>query len=206
MESLKMKIYLKIFVALALIAVALFWAVDSVRSRSYAGADLNIVVGRGAVTVTNPDDVPVPVQLVSTGTRNFSIVSTIAGVTGSSTTQGTGREATQLFEFAPPAGESQFTVTRGGSVSFIANTPTNLEVNVQPLSEGDARTTIIIAAVVVLGALFYISKTTEHRWIARLRGMVPSSPVPKVAVATAAAGQGQPMRAYGDNRADISEK
>jgi hypothetical protein len=34
--------------------------------------------------------------------------------------------------------------------------------------------TILITVVVVSGALFYISHTTEHRWIRRFRRMDPS--------------------------------
>lgn len=199
-----MKLYLKIFVASVVIIAALFWAVNSISTRSYSGTELNFTVGQGAVTVTNPQDVPVPVQLVSPGTRAFSIVSTIAGVSGSSIVQGTGSARTQLFEFAPPSGVSQFTVTRGSNVSLVANTDTSLDVSVQPLNETDTRTTLIVAVLVILGGLYYISKTTGHRWIARLRGQVAPAPVGQPLVQSALGGQGPEMRAYGDNRADIS--
>jgi hypothetical protein len=192
-----------VFVALVVIVGALFWAVNSITPSSYAGTDLNFVVGAGAVTVTNPSDVPVPVQLVSPGTRTFSVVSTITGVSGTSTTQGTGSDRAQLFEFAPPSGVSEFTVTRGTNVSLVANTDTKLDVNVQPLTETAVRTTLIAAGIVILGTLYYISRTTGHRWIARLRQQALPVPVAQPIVASAAAGQGPEVRAYGDNRANI---
>ena len=197
-----MKVYLKIFIALVVIVGALFWAVDSARTRSYSGTDLKVIVGQGAVTVTNPQDIPVPVQLVSPGTRTFSVSSSIAGAGGSSTRQGTGASATQLFELASPFGSSEFTVTRGTNVSLVTTTDIKLDVSVQPLTETDARTTIIVAAIVVLGALFYISRTTGHRWISFLRGKQTSIQPVKLTVAPAAMGQGPEIRTYGDNRAD----
>ncbi len=200
-----MKIYLKVILSLVVIFGVFAWAVDSARARPYSGTDLNLAVGQGTVTVTNPQAVPVDVQLVSAGTRPFTVASSIDGVSGSSTSQDTGNKASQLFAFAVPAGASDFTVTRGTNVSFVSTAPTKLDVYVLPLTESDTRTTIIVAAVVILGALYYISRTTNHRWISYLRGKpMPEQPVDQSAV-TAAAGQGGgSLRAYGDNRADIS--
>jgi hypothetical protein len=164
-----MKINWKALVALVVIIGATFWAVDTVRSRSYSGANLNFGVGSGTVIVRNPSTEPVPVQLVGTGTRSFTISSTMDGVTGSSTRQGTGRNTTQLFEFQVPPGVSEFTVVRGTNVSLVANTVTNLEATVQLSTESESRTTIIVAAVVILGSLFYISHLTGHRWISASR-------------------------------------
>lgn len=196
-----MKTYLKVFVAVVVIIAVLAWAVSSAWARSYSGTNLKFDVGGGAVTITNPDQAPVTVQLVSPGTRVFAISSTIAGVSASSTTQGTGSKAVQLLEFAQPSGVSQFTVTRGSNVSFATNTATRLDVSVQPLTQTDAQTTVIATAVVLLGALYYISRTTGHRWIARLRSQaLPAQTVKPLAAPVL----DTPMPAYGDNRADIS--
>ena len=201
-----MKTYVKITVALIVLIGALYWGVDSIRSRSYGGTDLKAAVGQGAVTITNPQDAPVSVQLISPGTRTFAIASPVAGAAGSSVTQGSGSTATQLLEFAAPAGASQFTLTRGSNVSLVSPSTTRLDVNVQPLSETDARTTILVAAAVILYALYYISKTTGHRWFAALRQRIAPQPVAAPIVQSTTAGQGREMRAYGDNRADISVK
>ena len=201
-----MKHYLKIFIALVLIVVTPFWAVNSVRSHSYSGADLKVEVAAGAVTVTNPSELPVPVQLVSPGVRVFAVTSSIAGVAGSSITQGIGNDRAQVFDITLPFGTSEFTVTRGINVSLVANSGTNLQVTVDPILASDARITEIIAAVVILGALFYISKTTNHRWIPILGRKLASDRAAKLAsVVPVTGGQGQEMRAYGDNRASIAE-
>ena len=205
MNGQTMKNYLKIVVALVVIIGALVWVVDATRTLSYSGTDLNFGVGQGAVTVNNPQDSPVPVQLVSPGTRTFSVVSAIDGVSGSSVVQGTGSARTQLLELALPSGESQFTVTRGSNVSLVTPPTTRLDVSVQSQNETNTRTTLIVAAVVILAALYYISKTTGHRWLSMIRGQIASTPVVLPVVQSASAGQGAEMRAYGDNRADASK-
>jgi hypothetical protein len=165
-----MKINLRVIIAAVVLVGAIFWAADSVRTRSYSGTDLNVGVGSGPVTVTNLSDEALPVQLVGTGTRSFSVTSTAEDVSGSSTRQGTGRSTTQLFEFELPAGITELMiVARGSEVSFVADTNSRLDVTVQPLTGSDAQTTLIFAAIVILGALFYISRATNHSWINLIR-------------------------------------
>lgn len=200
-----MKINWRGLIALAVIVVVLFWAVDSVRPRSYSGTNLNFGVGSGPVTVTNLSNEPISVQLVGTGTRPFSVSSSIEELTGSSTREGSGRNTTQLFEFALPSGVHEFTVVRGSGVNFVADTETNLEATVQPLGEGASRTTLIAAAVVVLGALFYVSRMSGHRWISSMRRREAAEQAAKLLAESAAIvhGQGHAIRSYGDNRAEI---
>ncbi len=167
-----MKLNWKTFkIALAFVVVigAIFWAAGSVRSLSYSGANLTFPVGNGAVTVTNPSNQPVPVQLVSAESHSFLVSSTIDGLSGSSTRLVTGTVTSQLVEFALPPGVSEFTVLRGTNVTtevdFVANTEIKLEAAAQPLNTTDTGTTILVAAIVVFGALFYISRATGIRWI-----------------------------------------
>jgi hypothetical protein len=202
-----MKFNWKIIVALVLIVGASYWAMDTTRQRSYSGDNLTFGVGSGPVTVTNPSDAPISVQLVSPETRSFSVSSTLDLETGTSTRVGSGREATQLFEFALPPGESTFTVARGRNVNFVAATETNLEATVQQVNATEANTTLIAAAIVILGSLFYISRSTGHRWIAPLRRKQDAMLAAKQAAATATEshGQGRAVRSYGDNRANIGD-
>ena len=65
---------------------------------------------------------------------------------------------------------------------------------------GTSQTTLI-TAVVVLGALFYISHTTEHRWIRRFRRMDTSGDPQPIAVAGGTDSQGRALRSH-DYRAD----
>jgi hypothetical protein len=197
----------KIVLAFVVILGAVFWAMNSVRSLSYSGSNLTFPVGNGVVTVNNPSNQPIPAQLISTGSRSFSVSSTIEGMPASSTKQGTGTSVSQLVEFSLPHGVSEFSVGRGSNtntpVNFVANTDTKLVASAQPLSTTDARTTTIVAVVVIIGALFYISRTTRHRWAGVLRGQ--PAPVSKPVVEGATVMEDQPMRSYGDNRADISD-
>jgi hypothetical protein len=201
---------LKIVLACVIVIGTIFWAMNSVRPISYSGADLTFPVGNGAITLTNPSDQPIPVQLVSTGSRTFSVSSTIEGMPSSSTKQETGTTASQLVEFVLPPGVSELTVVRSGNtkptVNFVANTETKLEAAALPLNTNDTRTTIIIVVVVMLGALFYISRATNHRWIGILRGQPAPAAILKPAVEVASYRQGQTIRAFGDNRTDLSDE
>jgi hypothetical protein len=177
MRKKYMKINWKILVASVVIVVAIFWAASSVRSSSYSGTNLDFAIGSGALTLTNPSNTPVDSQFVSTGSRSFTVSSNIEGVSGSSTRQSSGSKVTQLFEFSLPPGVSVLTVTRGTGVSFAGNTTTSLKATMEPLSQGEASTTIGVALIVVVVALFYISRSTGHRWISMLRPKQVAEPV-----------------------------
>src|SRR5687768_4343528 len=129
-----MRINWKVLLAVALIGATAMWAFTSVRAQSYSGTSLDFRVGRGPVTVTNPSDAPVSVQLAGTGARSFRVASTIEGIAGASTREGSGGSQTQLFNFVLPAGVSVFTVTGGTNVTFLSAADTRLSATVQPTS------------------------------------------------------------------------
>ena len=164
-----MKFNWRILVALVLVGGGIYLAMEATRLSSYTGKNLSFAVGSGPVTMTNPSNESIPVRLVSAEMRSFSVSSPSSGVSGASTRSGSGRSTTYFFEFELPPGVSVFTVVHGTNVNFVATTETTLKAAVQPLSEYDAQTIMLAAAVVVLGALFYISHTTGHRWIGILR-------------------------------------
>jgi hypothetical protein len=93
-----MKFNKRVLIALVLLIGAIPWAVSSVVSRSYSGTNLNFEVGSGPVTVTNPSDASVPVQLIGGGTRSYSVSSTIEARVPHG--RGNGKAATYLFELA----------------------------------------------------------------------------------------------------------
>jgi len=194
-----MKSNWKVLLALVLIVGVSYLAMNSVLPRSYSGSALNFGIGSGTVTVTNPSTESIPAQLVGK-TRSFRVSSAIEGLSGAPTREGSGTSATYVMEFALPPGETEFSITRGSNVSFVTTTETRLEATVLPASVSSARTTVVVAAVVVLGSLFYISHTTGHRWIKILRRQETSVPVLKPVPVSAVAGQGQGYRPYGDNR------
>jgi preprotein translocase subunit SecE len=163
------KINWRVLIAVVVIMGALLWAVNTVRPQSYTGTNLNVGIGNGAVTVTNHSDTAVPAQLLGSGSRSFSVSSTTEGVFGSSTRTGSGGNFTQLFNLVLPPGVAMFTVAGGTSVTFLANATPRLEVTVQPVNESEARTTLAVAVVVILAALFYLSHTNGHRWLSASR-------------------------------------
>jgi hypothetical protein len=164
-----MKLNWRVVIALVVLVGAIIWGVDSFRTRLYSGTDLNFGVGSGPVTVTNPSDSAFPVQLIGTRRGTFTVRSSIGGVSGRSTSQGSGSTTTQLFEFVLPSGVSEFTVMRSEDVDFVTNTEIPLEVAVQPLNAEDSRTTLIVAVIAILGSLFYLSRSNGHRWISAAR-------------------------------------
>jgi len=193
-----MKFNWKILVAVVVIVGAIFFAISSSQSQSYSGKDMTFAIGGGPVTITNPSDVAIPVQLIGTGTRSFSIVNTtMEGVIGSSTRDGNGSSATQTFEFDLPPGESEFSIARGKDVTFVATTDEILKATVLPAAAQDSQTLNIVVGIIILVMLYYISNTMNHSWIKRLR----PTDTPDVAESVAPVkSQGTDLKSYGDNR------
>lgn len=196
---------LKILFTVVLMLGTIFWAVGAVRSRSYEGRNLNVDLGGGTVTVTNPSEEIITAQLVGEGSRSFAVSSITGDISGSSIRQGSGRTATQSFEFVLPPGISEFTVVRGTNVHLVSTTDADVSVRVQPLGTRTMRNTLIAAAVVILGGFFYLSHVTKHHWISLVRGKaVDVQTLHPVVLGSVDSGQGQAARSYGDNRGDRS--
>jgi hypothetical protein len=189
-----MKINPKVAIALVLIVAALFVTVNTIRARTYSGANLAFEVGSGSVTLTNSSDAPVLVQLLGTGSATFVVTSATEGVAGSSIKQ-TSSPTSQLFEFGLPPGDTTFTVAKGKNLKFSTTDATRLQATVQPISSDDVRSTILLGVAVIAGALFYLSNTTQHRLVRKWIGR--EIPVPLVPVVAAAASNiGNDGRAY----------
>lgn len=194
----------KVVLAFVVIVAVTLWAATSVLSRSYSGPQLSFDTG-ASITITNLSDNPAAVQLTGTGSRTFRVASTTEGMTGSSTTTGTGSTRTQQFEFELPPGSSEFTVSGGTNVRFVSDTATALQATVHPMSNESRLATLIAAAGVIFAALFYASNVTEHQWIKSLRHRVlPSHPATSKQDAETPpvidSSQGRSTRSYGDNR------
>jgi preprotein translocase subunit SecE len=159
----------KILMPLVIIIGTIFWAFNTIRPQSYNGTNLDFNVSSGSVSVTNPSQQSIPVQIVGAGPRNFRVSSSIKDVSGASTLQRTGANTTQVFEVELPPGVSEFTFSRSNDIHFIANTSIELQATVNPVTSDTVRTTIIAAVIVVLGTLFYLSHTNGHRWISAAR-------------------------------------
>lgn len=167
-----MKINWKIIVAIVLMVGAIAWTVDSTRSKSYSGTNLDFEVGNDTVTMTNPSTESIPVQLVAASNRSFSVSSTIDDIPRISVREGTNPNITNVIAFELPPGVTEFAITRGSDVSFIADTNTNLEATRHAANIG---TKILVLMVFLVITLFYISHTTKHRWLYTLLGREPAS-------------------------------
>jgi hypothetical protein len=189
---------LKIAAAAVVIVGIIFWGITSIGSKSFSGANLAFGADAGPITITNPSDTPVDVQMIGTGSRAFSIVSAVEGLAGTSVKQGTGAATTQLLEMKLPSGTSEFTVVKGTDVQFVSASPTVLQAVVAPMTSESVRSTLLLTAAVVLICLFFMSYTTDHAWISMLRGKTATPAYVPIAISDSA--QGQALRGFGDNR------
>ena len=193
---------LKVVLVFVVIVVVAFWAVDSIRSRSYSGTDLSFDTSGGTITITNLSDNPAAAQFTSSGSRTFRVSSTIDGVGGASTRVGTGSTRTYQFDFELPSGTSDFTISGGRGVRFVSATDTELQATVNPMSSESRRNTFIAVAVVILGALFYASHVFNHRWLNMFRTGTIAPDASSIPPMTSSEAQGRAARSYGDNRAE----
>lgn len=194
-----MKFNWKIIVAVIVIGFAIFWGLSSSSTQSHNGTNLEFAIGGGSVTITNPSNDTLAVQLVGSGTRSFSVIDSSIETTGSSTRDGNGSSATQTYELEIPSGESQFSIARGKDVNFIATNTDAIQAIVQPLSAGESQTTLIAVTIIILASLFFISRTLEHLWLKQLMKKGQADPVETVAE-TKSSSQGNNLKSFGDNR------
>lgn len=189
----------KVIGAFAIITGIIIWTFIATRAQSYSGTDLNFEVASGLVIITNPSQQSVPVQFSQSGTRSFTLRSNIDGVTGNSTRLDTDGNAMHLFELELPSGISEFTITRGDDVMFVASSTSELDAIVNPMTAETSRNVVIAALVAVVALLFYASNVMEHSWIRMLtgKGESPEDTSPSPVVESA---QGRSARSFGDNR------
>jgi len=189
----------RVVLAFVVIGGVAVWVVNLIRPHTYAETPLSFMVEGGLVSLTNPTDEAVPAQLVAQGNRSFRVASTTEVMSGSSERMETDDGRIHLFEFDLPPGDSAFSISGSAEVNFITESEVALQAIVQPMSNEGRRTTLIAAAIAMLGALYYASHTTSHRWIGMLRGQQATEAQPE-STESAAERQGAAAKAYGDNR------
>lgn len=166
---------IRVIIAVAVIIGVAFWAINSVIQRSYSGTRLSFEVGSGSVVVTNRGQEPVPVEMRAEGRAStFRIESADLDLRETSKREGTGRDIYHAVSFELPPGQAQINVTRGSKVQFISNGTQRIDAVVTPMDASGVRWTLIFAGLVILAALYYISRTLEHRWIGALRSKLPA--------------------------------
>lgn len=164
---------IRIVIALAVIAGTAYWAYDSVREQTVSGSEIVLVANNGnVVTISHNADESVPLEM--TARANFGYNTTNPDLGGSPTREGTGRDAVYKHVVELPSGSSDFRITRGSNITFAVSAGESVDAVLTPLSPDAARTTIIVAGMVILAALYFISGTLEHRWLKTLRQKLTS--------------------------------
>jgi hypothetical protein len=165
-----MKTKIQVVIAVLIMIGAAYWSLTSIRSYNYSGTNIMFPVGGGHAIVRNTGDAPIPVEMRS-GERvaSFRIASTELGLTASSKRQGSGRDAFHAVTFDLPPGQARIDVISGSGVMMISRSDTSIEATVTPVAASTVRWILILSGGVIVWALYYISRVTEHRWIAALR-------------------------------------
>lgn len=166
-----MKFNWKVIVALLIIPVVIYWAISSTATQTLSGAEITLNMGSGPVTIHNPSETAAAAVFSTTGTRGaFTIGGSVLDAPVASTRTGSGRTQANIVELELPQGTSEVFVARGSGVSLTLTGEAPLEVTVKPVSDSEARTTYIAAALISIAALVFVSFTTNHAWLKRLRG------------------------------------
>lgn len=174
-----MVVKIKVLLAILVIAGAGYWAFTAVRTHSYSGSSIMFPIGGGSVTITNTGDEAIPIEMrAETRTGTFRVVSAELGLAESSKREGSGRDAYHTLSFDLPPGTASVFVTRGSDVQLISRSDTRVEAVVSPLSARTARWILIASGAIIVLALYYISRVTNHRWVGWLRDKVRRDELP----------------------------
>jgi hypothetical protein len=173
------KINFRVVAALLVIVAVAYMAFTSVQSESQTGTELSITTS-GVITLTNTADEPAAARLTSP--RAFTVTVTGAEeATLRSEREGTGRNTVYFADTELPAGVTELRVTRGSDVTFAISADAPMDATAAARDEAGNRSILITAAVVILGALAFMSFATNHSWMKLLRrggkpaaGMEPS--------------------------------
>ena len=173
-----MRINLRVVIALLIVMGVAYWAFSSIQQQTYSGTELSFVMGGGPVVINNAGDEPVQAQLKATGTRGaFGVSSSVLDANVNAAREGTGANSVFTVDLELPPGTSEVSLTRGSNVIMTINANEPVEAVVHPQSQDGTTATLVAAAVVILGALFYASSATKHGWLRglRSRGAAPAT-------------------------------
>lgn len=164
-----MKINFKVIIGLVLIALVAYFAVTSVLPTTASGQSIAVESSSGSVTIENGSDESVAVVMTARGAFRVTVSGDEPTELVSART-GSGRSAAQTIETELPPGPAVLTITRGSDVRFELTSEATIQATAVPRNEDDARNLLLLAGVVILGLLFYVSNATQHRWLKLLRG------------------------------------
>ena len=173
----------RVGIAAIIIVLVAVWAVTSILHREYSGSNLSFNVGQGSVVVNNSSQEPLEARM-RTGGRiaSFRVESERLNLRETAKRFGSGRNIYYAVNLEIPPGQTEIVVTRGADVFFVADSSQSIQATVKPQGPDGGKGTMIFAGLVIAGALFYISRTFDHRWFGALRDRVPVLARPKQAM------------------------
>ena len=152
----------RVIAALLIMIAVLYFAIDAVQTQTYAGTELSFSTS-GVVTVTNDADQSVAV--LATASSAFTLTSDRTSGRLQSTRQGTGRTAVNVWEGELASGITELAVTRGSDINFVLTGGVPINATVAARDAGGNQQVLMVAGVVCLGLLFFMSYTTGHALI-----------------------------------------
>lgn len=165
---------IRIILALALIIFVSFWTFNQIRERSYSGSKMAFDVGNGSVIVNNRGEEAIPVEMRAVGRMaTFRVVSPEINLAETSKRKTIGGVTYQVVAFELPPGQTAVEVARGSDVTFVSSSSQLIDATVTPMNASSTRTTLIFSGIVVLSALYYLSRLVEHQWIGTVRTVIP---------------------------------
>lgn len=166
-----MKTKIQVAVAVLVMIGVAYWAFTSLGTLRYTGSSIMFPVGSGHVVIRNLGEEPIPIEMRSESRAGtFRVASAELGLAESSRRQGSGRDAYYSVTFDLPPGQTRIDLTRGSGVQLISRSDTPIEAVVTPLAASSIRWILILSGAVILYGLYYISRVTQHQWLAALRG------------------------------------
>lgn len=174
------KVIVRVVIALVVIVAATYWIINSARTQTYAGTELEFTMSGGDVVVKNAADEPVMAQLETRGSSaSFTITSDNPKQSIRSARSGSGANSVNTAEVELLSGETTLRLARGENVKFTAQSEEHLEAKVAPVSASTLRLILIVSAALIVGSLYFLSAALEHPWKGWLRGVGKASAAEK---------------------------
>ncbi|MAU01900.1 MAG: hypothetical protein CL608_32585 [Anaerolineaceae bacterium] len=165
---------IRMVLAVALVVFVSFWAFNQIRERSYSGSKIAFDVGNGSLVVNNRGQEAIPVEMRSVGRlATFRVESREINLAETSKRQTIGGTTYHVVAFELPPGQTAVEVVRGSDVQFVSNSSQRIDATVTPMNASSTRTTLIFSGIVVLGALYYLSRSVNHQWVGTVRAIIP---------------------------------
>lgn len=162
------------FIALTVIAVTALWAFETVRQRTFTGAEVQFTVGTGSVALMNNTT---PIRAILTSDQPFTVLGT--GFRASSTLTNAGARAGYVYRYAGtiPPRRTELRIVHGANVTFHLRADDTIQATVTPLNPEDTRDAVLLRGGIALASLVFLGYL-RSRHAARRQGRYALSKQP----------------------------